>query len=172
VTTCVLPNMPTELRPCWVLRQSSSNSPGRSTDLIQTRIMRSMHPIEPEPELKECFLYVTSSLQDYSPNVGQCPRMSPLNRPLHASFLSATSARRTTAKAISAVHADARKPSLLRDSVPGATRGAPIFRASLVQTFAALRPLHTSDRAVPRVGNPSSCTCLPCWHGPGPRYVC
>jgi hypothetical protein len=21
VTTCVLPNMPTELRPCWVLRQ-------------------------------------------------------------------------------------------------------------------------------------------------------
>jgi hypothetical protein len=51
--------------------------------------------------------------------------MSPLRRPLRALFLPATSTRRTTAKAIFAVHADARKPSLLRDSVPGARQEAP-----------------------------------------------
>jgi hypothetical protein len=63
--------------------------------------------------------------QDYSREVGQCPRMSPSHRPLHALFLPATSARRTTAKAISAVHADARKRSVLMDSVPGARQEAP-----------------------------------------------
>jgi hypothetical protein len=45
--------------------------------------------------------------------------------PPHALFLPATSARGTTAKAISAFHADARKPSLLRDSVPGVRQEAP-----------------------------------------------
>jgi hypothetical protein len=35
-----------------------------------------------------------------------------------------------------------------------------------------LRPLHSANRSVPRVGNPSSCTCRPCWRGPGPRRVC
>jgi len=47
-----------------------------------------------------------------------------------------------------------------------ATRGTPIFRAALVQT--GLRPPSTSFR----VGNPTSCTCRPCWRGPGPRRVC
>src|SRR5271154_5720404 len=41
-----------------------------------------------------------------------------------------------------------------------ATRGTPIFRAALVQT--GLRPPSTSFR----VGNPTSCTCRPCWRGP------
>jgi hypothetical protein len=27
-------------------------------------------------------------------------------------------------------------------------------------------------RFAPRVRNASPCTCLPCWHGPGPRRVC
>src|ERR1700733_1552777 len=76
-------------------------------------------------------------------------------------------------EAISAPYADTMKSSLLRDSVPGARQEAPpIFRASLVQTSAALRPLHSTDRSVPRVGNPSSCTCRPWWRGPGPRRVC
>jgi hypothetical protein len=52
VTTCALPTMPMELRPCWVLRQRSSNSPGWAAELIQIRILQSMHPIEPEPESK------------------------------------------------------------------------------------------------------------------------
>jgi len=51
--------------------------------------------------------------------------MSPLHRSLRALFLPATSTRRTTAQAISAFHTDARKPSLLRESVPGARQEAP-----------------------------------------------
>jgi hypothetical protein len=49
---------------------------------------------------------------------------------------------------------------VLRDSVPGARQEAPQSSA-LVQTSAALRPLHSANRSVPRVGNPSSCTCRP-----------
>jgi hypothetical protein len=33
-----------------VLRQRSSNSPGWAAELIQARILQSMHPVEPEPE--------------------------------------------------------------------------------------------------------------------------
>ena len=41
-----------------------------------------------------------------------------------------------------------------------------------MQTSAALRPLLSADRSVSRVGNPTSCTCRPCWRGPGPMRVC
>jgi hypothetical protein len=94
--------------------------------------------------------------------------MSPLHRPLRPLFLPATSARRTSAKAISALHADARKPSLLRELRPWrATRGTRIFRASLVQTSAALRPLHSADRSVPRVGTPPLALAAPAGVGQG-----
>ena len=48
-------------------------------------------------------------------------------------------------------------------------RASPIFRASLVQTFAALRPLSVPPLAPsPRVGDtPLLAPCRPCWRGPG-----
>jgi hypothetical protein len=71
---------------------------------------------------------------------------------------------RNPKEAISAFYADAMKSSLLRDSVPGARQEAPQSSAlRLCRPSAALRRLHSAERSVPRVGNPSSCTCRPCW---------
>jgi len=60
----------------------------------------------------------------------------------------------------------ARKPSLPEGLRPWrATRGTLIFRAALVQTSAALRPLHS--RSVPRVGNPPLALAAPAGVGQG-----
>jgi hypothetical protein len=113
-----------------------------------------------------------SVTSDHSPEVGQCPRMSPLYRPLHALFLPATSVRRTTVKAISALHADARKPSLLRDSVSGARQGAPQSSA-LRLCRPPLRYAPSTSLIAPFQGSgPLLLHSPPCWRRPEPRRLC
>jgi hypothetical protein len=83
-------------------------------------------------------------------------------------FPPATRARRTSGKAISAFHADARKPSLLRGSATGARKrhpNLPRFACADLR-FAPPSPLRSEGR------EPSSCTCRLRWRGPGPRRVC
>src|SRR6202167_6102140 len=62
--------------------------------------------------------------------------------------------------------------STLRDSVPGARQEAPQSSALRLcrppLRYAPSTPLPLRSKG----GNPSSCTCRPCWRGPGPRRVC
>jgi N-terminal domain of anti-restriction factor ArdC len=54
-----------------------------------------------------------------------------------------------------------------------ATWLSPVFRASLVQTSAALRPYRSACSSTSRVGDPPPLAlATPRWRGPGPRRVC